>query len=361
MSEPNALKEGLREQTIIIEDCTAELKALLNKAVFNATAFNNYLREADKLIDDRLAEMTDEELKNSAADTLKRFARKEFGRLRANLMAKQNFNFVAMALVMKIWNSESAKDKQAAFKRLQSIEPSLARLPPIDFQEGLGNSRRWGLPLNEYMQSYMERVNSTCRMLAQDVAKDGDGLGLRLKSELYVRYKWQMDNLQRLRDDGVRLVWISSHVNCSERCQDYQGRLYSMDGTSGMTEDGYNYVPLEIATDRYTMTKSGKTYKNGTLTGFGCRHYTIPYEPRGVTPETFDSTAVDKAREIEKEQRRLEREVYHAREEYYAWRGNNRAVATKYYHKAAALRKEYIKFCTDNQVAWYPSRIQVKP
>lgn len=361
MSEPNALKESLREQTIIIEDCTAELKALLNKAVFNATAFNSYLREADKLIDDRLAEMTDDDLKKSAAETLKRFARREFGRLRANLMAKQNFNFVAMALVMKIWNSESAKDKRVAFERLQTIEPSLARLPPIEFQEGRGNSRRWGLPLNEYMSSYMERVNSTCRMLAQDVAKDSDGLSLRLKSELYVRYKWQMDNLQKLKDSGVRLVWISSHVNCSERCQDYQGRLYSMDGTSGTTDDGHSYVPLEVATDRYTMTRSGKTYRNGTLTGFGCRHYTITYEPHGITPETFDDSEIEKARAIEKEQRRLEREVYHAREDYYSWCGNNVIMATKYYYKAAGKRKEYIKFCTDNGVAWYPDRIKVNP
>lgn len=361
MAEPNALKESLREQTIIIEDCTAELKALLNKAVFNATPFNNYLRKAEELIKKRLAEITESELRKSAEETLKRFARREFGRLRANLMAKQNFNFVALALVMKIWNSESANDKRVAFEQLQTIEPNLARLPPIEFQEGIGNSRRWGLPLNEYMQTYIERVNSTCRMLADDVAKDSDGLSLRLKSELYVRYKWQQDNLERLKASGIRLVWISSHINCSERCQDYQGRLYSMDGTSGRTGDGHSYVPLEVATDRYTMTKSGKTYRNGTLTGFGCRHYTIPYEPHGITPETFDDSEIEKARAIEKEQRRLEREVYHAREQYYAWRGNNRGVAMKYYHKAAAKRKEYIKFCTDNEVAWYPDRIQVKP
>lgn len=361
MAEPNALKESLREQTIIIEDCTAELKAMLSKAVFSPIAINSFLEKAYRLIDERLSEMTDEELKKSAEETLKRFARKEFGRLRANLMAKQGFNFIALALVMKIWNSDSAKDKQVAFKKLQTIEPSLARLPPIQFEQGQGSSRRWGLPLNEYMDAYMERVNSTCRMLASDVAKDSDGLSLRLKSELYVRYKWQQDNLDRLKASGAKLVWISSHVNCSERCQPYQGRLYSTDGTSGVSIDGHSYVPLEMATDRYTMTKSGKTYRNGTLTGFGCRHYTIPYETNGVTPETFDDTEIEEARAIEKEQRRLEREVYHAREDYYAWRGNNAIKATKYYYKAAALRKKYIKFCKDNGVAWYPSRIQVKP
>lgn len=361
MAEPNALKESLREQTIIIEDCTAELKALLSKAVFNATPFNDYLRKADELIDKRLKEISESELKKSAEETLKRFARREFGRLRANLMAKPGFNFVALALVKKIWNSEGAKDKQKAFEQLRSIEPSIERLPPIQFEAGTGNSRRWGVPLNEYMQTYMERVNSTCRMLADDTAKDSDGLGLRLKSELYVRNRWQQDNINKLKESGAKLVWISSHVNCSERCQQFQGKLYSMDGTSGTTEDGYSYVPLETATDRYSMTKKGKTYKNGTLTGFGCRHYTIPYEPRGITPETFDSSDVEKARAIEKEQRRLEREVYRARENYYAWRGNNSDVAKKFYHKAAEKKKEYISFCQENEIAWYPSRIQVKP
>lgn len=361
MSEPNALKESLREQTIIIEDCTAELKALLSKSVFDATAFNNYLRVADKLIEERLKEVGDIELRRTAEEALKRFARREFGRLRSNLMARPAFNFYAMSLVLTIWNSEGAKPKERAFKELQQIEPSLARLPPIRFESGIGNSRRWGVPLNEYMNTYMERVNSTCRMLAKDVAKDNDGLGLRLKSEMYVRNRWQQDNLDRLKASGTKLVWISSHVNCSERCQPYQGKLYSTDGTSGVTADGHNYAPLEAATDRYTMTKSGKVYRNGTLTGFNCRHYTIPYEPNGITPEIFDDSEIEKARAIETEQRRLEREVYHAREDYYSFRGNNAVIAAKYYHKAMAKRKEYIKFCEDNEVAWYPSRIQVKP
>lgn len=361
MAEPKALKEGLREQTIIIEDCTAELKAMLSTAVFNATTFNSFLEKAYRLIDERLSEMTDEDLKKSAEETLKRFAHKEFGRLRANLMAKQGFNFIALALVMKIWNSESVNDKRVAFERLQMIEPSLARLPPNQFEQGRGSSRRWGLPLNEYMDAYMERVNSTCRMLANDVAKDSDGLSLRLKSELYIRYKWQQDNLNRLKESGEKLVWISSHVNCSERCQPYQGRLYSTDGTSGRTEDGHNFVPLETATDRYYMTKKGRVWKNGTLTGFNCRHYTIPYEPNGVTPETFDDSEIEKARAIETQQRRLEREVFHAREDYYSFRGKNAVMAMKYYRKAVTKKKEYIKFCTDNGVAWYPSRIQVSP
>ncbi len=361
MAEPNALKESLREQTIIIEDCTAELKALLSKSVFNATPFENYLSKAKELIENRLKEISEPELKQSAEETLKRFARREFGRLRANLMAKPGFNFVALALVKKIWNSEGARDKQRAFEQLQSFEPSLAKLPPIQFESGTGNSRRWGLPLNEYMNTYMERVNSTCRMLANDVAKDSDGLGLRLKSELYVRHRWQQDNLDRLKASGAKLVWISSHVNCSERCQAYQGRLYSTDGSSGTTEDGHSYVPLEMATDRYSTTKKGRSYKNGTLTGFNCRHYTIPYEPKGVTPETFDDSEVEKAREIEKEQRRLERETYKLREHYYSYKDINKVIASKYYRAAAEKKKEYIQFCKDNEIAWYPSRIQVKP
>ena len=35
---------------------------------------------------------------------------------------------------------------------------------------------------------------------------------------------------------GVRIVYIPPHANCSKRCQPYQGKLYSLDGTSGSIE-----------------------------------------------------------------------------------------------------------------------------
>lgn len=100
-------------------------------------------------------------------------------------------------------------------------------------------------------------------------------------------------------------------------------------------------------------------YKNGTLSGFGCRHFTIPYKPKGETPLTYDSSEIEKARKIEEEQRRLEREVYHARENYYSYKGNDNVRARTWYRKAAEAKQTYIDFCNKHEVAWYPDRIKV--
>lgn len=358
--KPNALKENLREQTIIIEDCTADLKALLNKRVYDGTTYDRFVKEADKLIENGLQEVSDEEMRINALSILRGFARREFKRLRASLMTIVGFSFVALKCVLTIWNSAEVKPKEKAYKVLQSIEPQFAGVSQ-SFESGAGQSWRWATPLNEYMQDYMRTVRQTSAFLAQDRAKGEDGLSLRLKSELYVRAKWQDDNMRKLRESGARLVWISSHVNCSERCQPYQGRLYSLDGTSGVSEDGHQFVPIEVATDRYTMTKAGKVYKNGTLSGFGCRHFTIPYKPKGETPLTYDASEIEKARAIEQEQRQLEREVYKARENYYSYRGVDNVKARIWYHKAAEGKKAYIEFCNKNKVAWYPDRIKVYP
>ncbi len=360
--KPNALKENLREQTIIIEDCTAELKALISKRVYDGTAFDKYVKEADKLIDKALKEMTDDGLKEMALVRLKLFARKEFNRLRAVLLSKQGFTFIALGLVLVIWNSETIERKERAFAKLQRIEPTLAdEVPNFDVGIGRNSFRNMGQPLNRYMQDYMELVNETSSFLARDRAKDEGGLSLRLSSEIYVRNKWQEDNLQRLKSSGKRLVWISSHANCSERCQAFQGRLYSLDGTTGRTKDGHSFVPLEAATERYETTKTGKRWKNGTLTGFNCRHYTIDYEENGVTPLTYDDRTVERARAIEMKQRELERKVFHEREQYYSYKNTDKKKAVYYYHKAAESRRQYFDFCIKHDVAYYPSRIQVNP
>ena len=358
--EPRALREGLREQTIIIEDTTEELKRLLNQAVFGGMLEAEFVKKADRLILDSTEEMKDDTLKANARSILRQFARREFKRLRVALTGNRvGFSFAALGLVKKIYNSEGVREKEAAYKALQRIEPSLAGVQ-VKFEPGRAGLWRWATPVRGYMEDYMKSVNQAAAMLAKDSPKDIDGLPLRLEAEIYVRHQWQEENMEKLRKSGVKLVWISSHENCSERCQPYQGRLYSMDGTSGV-RNGVKYVPIEEATDRYYTTKAGTTYKNGCLSGFNCRHYTIPYAEDGERPPKLTDERIEKARAIEQKQRRLERKVYHLRENYYAFKGNDEQKALSYYRKADAAKKEYVRFCRENGVAWYPSRIRVKP
>ena len=133
---------------------------------------------------------------------------------------------------------------------------------------------------------------------------------LRNKAEMAVRQQDHEDRLNAMRANGVRLVICSTHADCSQRCRPYQGRVYSLDGTRGRTDDGRDFVPLEEATqnprDRY-VTKAGRVWQNGLLS-FNCRHFLVEYKSGYRFPEP-DAKAERKEYMITETQRRLERNV----------------------------------------------------
>ena len=130
-----------------------------------------------------------------------------------------------------------------------------------------------------------KRQRALQKILADLARSDGlieKGLSLRNSAEIEARHQVQTERIEELRRKGTRIVWCSSHSDCSRRCEPWQGKLYSLDGTSG-TVDGLSYQPLEIATDIYETTRTGKVWKNGLL-GFNCRHYLTPYKANTADP-----------------------------------------------------------------------------
>jgi len=129
-----------------------------------------------------------------------------------------------------------------------------------------------------------------------------DTQSLRLKAEINVRYEESIKEEAKRKQDGVKLVWINSHSNCSKRCEKYQGKLYSLDGTSGV-KDGNRYQPIEVA-------KQGPDGDgNGCTSGYNCRHYTIPYETGSTAPTEFDAKVIEQQRELDRKQRYYETQI----------------------------------------------------
>lgn len=86
---------------------------------------------------------------------------------------------------------------------------------------------------------------------------------------------------------------------------------YSLDGTEGVTADGVRYKPLEFSADnpidRY-ITRSGKVYQDGCITGFNCRHILRDYVP-GAKPQAIPKRVIERQRAIEEKQREYERRI----------------------------------------------------
>ena len=172
-----------------------------------------------------------------------------------------------------------------------------------------------------------------------------------------VRYERKNEELQELINNGIDLVWISTHGNCSERCQPWQGKLYSISGKYGEI-DGIKYQPLSNATDIFYTTKAGRTYKNGCISGFGCRHRLDPYN-KGNKPIHISAEIIDKEREINQKQRAFERKIREYKLKSIGLKGIDSREARKYMGKAREAYENYKKYCRENKVAFYPARCKV--
>lgn len=245
---------------------------------------------------------------------------------------------------------------------IKPTEAQKARARQILEGQGFDGSRLMGAPLQKYSQEYINKnVKPALDRLAKQFAKDPDDISgrnsLRNKAEVAVRWQEHQDTIEQFKRDGVNLVICSTHADCSARCRPWQGRVYSLNGTSGITDDGRRFVPLETATDIYYTTKSGKQWKNG-LFGFNCRHFLVPYKSGYRFPKP---NAAEERKEytITQLQREYERNVRY-------WRTvaiENKNLDQKKYldarAKAIAWNREYITFSKQNNRAYYPSRTKI--
>ena len=186
-------------------------------------------------------------------------------------------------------------------------------------------------------------------------------VNLRNVAEMEIRLQHQHEMINELKAQGTRLVWIEPHANCSRRCEKYQGKLYSLDGTSGEV-DGEKFLPLSHATDNpadFYTTKNGITYHNGCITGFNCRHRLVPYQ-KGNKPATIPANIIRRQRALEEQQRQMERDIRRAREVTQLLSGIDAGKAYKAaLRRQVELREKYEAFSRKNNVPFYRERLRV--
>lgn len=197
--------------------------------------------------------------------------------------------------------------------------------------------------------------------IADEDIKDRNGASLRNVAEIHVRHDYQQASIVQMRADGVKLVWASTHVDCSARCFPWQGKLYSLDGTYGTTDSGVSYQPLENAVNVPYTTKAGKTYMNGLL-GFNCRHRLIPYKDEQEPPQGYTKAQTVKAYQLDLQQRAMEREIRRVKERAHLLKGVGgvrSGEASKLFAQARDMTEVYRKFCRDNNRVAMIYRTQV--
>ena len=126
------------------------------------------------------------------------------------------------------------------------------------------------------VQNYPKQLTEYIEKLSHEtittVEPGKKGITLWQKAELDIRYEKQMSMIEELKANGEDLCWISSHPDCSKRCEKWQGKLVSLtqhsklSGFRVMKVDGhwvYSLTDIMAQKDKYG-------YNNNIICGFNC-------------------------------------------------------------------------------------------
>ena len=344
---------GLNSQAQAIEEAQTEIRVAVrdgwlyrrNKAVINV--------QVQKIIRKAMKDIKLPVLREAAYRSLNAFAERQY-----NTYLRQFGTDSRLLLAVLTLSNEKAAEKQ----QMQAMQTVRRVQSSGTFETPELETYAKGVPIQTYAKEYIEKqVEPVITELCKQIALDPDDIdsrnSMRNRAEMEVRYNNHLQTIEELRAAGVKLVVASVHADCSKRCYKWQGRVYSLDGTSGTTEDGKAYVPLENATDVFYTTKAGKTYKNGLL-GFNCRHTLMPYKAGMVIPHVNAETQKRESY-INTKQRELERAVRYWETQTVMNKGINPQKHTIARKKARQARLTYLKFSQDNGRAYYPSRIEL--
>lgn len=340
MAELKPASSRQQTNTEIVMDCETELKALIKQAVLNVAIMADFQNRKRKIIKEAIDQIEDdEELKAVAEKSLNEFVDREYRRFVSNLGLGELPLIVAFVGLKNSGNRTLYQVKLELEEKVKNIDVSTANMA-FGY---LGNSQA--------------KVRTTYSLFAE--------------SERNARYNEQLNNIQEMKKI-TNLVIASTHADCSDRCKEWQGLVYSLDGTYGKTDDGREYRPLEVATQAIY-----KGHVNGLLLGYNCRHSITPYRT-GLKPVEISEKERLKENLLTTKQRYYERKIRKYKAEAHTMKkdlekplekfrlefngGTKKALSKKralIVEKAKKTTAEYEQFCRDNNRVIYRSRIKI--
>ncbi len=353
----------LNPQATIVVDAQTDIKVIIKNGVLKGAPFSVIQEKVRLTIEKAVKRLSSEALKAYSRVSLMSFANRMYLGMKSSF--PNPVQAVAIYTLVKAVTESIEKGKTLPTAELFIPTTTAEKTAFKQLYGDTYHTNAKGIPLQEFQKTYMERVNNALSQMAQANALDPNDIigrnGLRNLAEMQVRYENHLKEIATLKEKGVTLVVCSVHGDCSVRCSKWQGRVYSLDGTKGTTEDGKEYVPLEEATDQEQVYKvnvnTGMQYKGG-LFGYNCRHKLYPYKVGMVIPSVSAREQIIE-RDITRRQRELERHVLHWREEALMQKGVNSKRYRYAKAKAVSWYDAYRKYSKSHGRAYYPDRVKI--
>lgn len=307
---------------LAMQSATTKIKELITQNIVNGGSQDDLTKELNKVIAEACAKISDKAMREEVRKAFVTSARKWFYEISQTIkIVNHNLrNEVRKTLPA---NTLYALDLNAIFNNSPKQIIDSFR-PYMDF-----NSK--GIAV---IEDYEKSVKLGIKALAADppistrLTKEGKPVkvSLRNRVEMAIRYDANLKDVKNLVDNGVKLVWTSSHPNCSPRCAPFQGRLYSLDGTSGVI-NGIRYTPLNDA-----LKANGG---NSIINGYNCRHRLIEYRPGSHPPTDYSEEEIKREYAIDQRQRHYENTIRNMKAEERLLRQSG------FTQEASALRKKW--------------------
>lgn len=351
-------KETINPQASVLVDAQTDIKTAIKNGVLGNASQAALKDEVQKIIEKALSRIRSPTLRSDARVSLMRFSDTIYSGMRKSLRAIAPSALPYVCVLMREITGKDAKGEtfSPATRAGKTAMQALVKMRAPLFQTYQNE-----IPLQEFTKTYIEKVRSALDELALSNAKDPNDFtgrnSLRNLAEMQIRYEAHQRSIEDLKSAGVRLVVCSAHADCSPRCAPWQGRVYSLDGTSGTTEDGRSFVPLEEATEVFYTTKAGRVYKNGLL-GFNCRHFLTSYSPGKGAPFVTEQQRKEQYF-VTQTQRRMERAVIEAREKALMLKGTDEELYKKWRRISIERNEAYKRFSISHKRAYFPDRVKI--
>lgn len=223
-----------------------------------------------------------------------------------------------------------------------------------------------------YPQEIKSRLNGLAKTVTVASEPGKKPISVWQKAEIDLRYENQVNMIDKLKNSGVKLAWISTHPDCSKRCQAWQGCLVSLDMHAKNPQksvknyrynkssflvgkvDGINVYSLPDIQD----VETGYGYKNNVITGFNCRHKLREYTAGSVAPQEFSASEIKEQREINQNLRAMERKIRYLKQQAILYNSIDKQKAQFYKRQAQKLTEQYKQYANKNGYSWYQWRIE---
>lgn len=327
---------------MLIEEAQTQIKLIISNNIMGYAGFRTYAEcraKIRRIIKECVDEIESKELKKLAYTNLNNYAEKL---LRDTLIT---LGVPAMAVLVAFDYYKRNMPIKTIVKQYIIKKPTIPEAIEI------------AQPTQQYDKLYMEKVRPALERLIDSEPMYDSHVSLRNIAEMTVRYENTLRAIADLKSRGINLVQSSRHANCSKRCEPWQGKYYTLDGTYKIV-DNIQFQPLENATDQYYTTRTGKVYKNGHITGYNCRHYLIPYR-KGYSQPMVSAKTIERERSIDHRMRAMERQIRHWKTKAIVFKGKDQNTYQKAKFKANLYYNRYKQFAERKGRAYYPSRVDI--